>query len=463
MSSFLTLRNVVANQQSSNVLSATISSLSYSNLSGSSIRASVVTSGSLGFSTLTGSSIIYTSVNGTSFGASSIVGSTLMVNDGMAGINSKNEITGKATLYFYNNPYMTGGNTAAKTAILTEAVNYYTQSNLHFCLNTAADLTTSAALSDARLSILRAGNVGIGVAAPSAKLHIAGDATNAILLQLNEIKITGNGNSHWSIFGARSGHTYFSIANTSVNDVMGTAGTDVLCITSGNNIGIGTSGPVNKLDIQTEARSGTHNTNRGLYVTTGGAGTTDGMAEFRHSNGTQGVGIGYNGIYATGSSTNQDLQFASRGTGTINLLNDALASGYIKQNGSGKIYCFLTDTTTSFSSWFAFGNTAQANIGNCFNTSTRRFTAPVNGVYMFSFNGFTINESHVGLAFNTDYVDSNTYYTTQQWAIGSGSYARGTWIMYLNANDYIRCIIYNSGTLTTNRTYFTGTLVQAYT
>ena len=87
------------------------------------------------------------------------------------------------------------------------------------------------------------GNVGISITDPGARLHIYGDATSAILAQLNEIKITGNGNSHWSIFGARSGHAYFSIANTSTNAAIGTAGTDVLCITSSNNVGIGTTVP----------------------------------------------------------------------------------------------------------------------------------------------------------------------------------------------------------------------------
>ena len=92
-------------------------------------------------------------------------------------------------------------------------------------------------------------NLGIGTTSPAATFHINGDATSSVLAQLNEIKITGNGNSHWSIFGARSGHGYFSIANTSTNGAIGTAGTDVLCITSTNNVGIGTAAPVSLLHV----------------------------------------------------------------------------------------------------------------------------------------------------------------------------------------------------------------------
>jgi hypothetical protein len=93
------------------------------------------------------------------------------------------------------------------------------------------------------------GNVGILTTIPGASLHVGGDATSAVMIQLNEVKIVGNSNSHWSLFGARSGRNYFSIANTSVNGAIGTAGTDVLSITSGNNIGIGTTNPGWSLDV----------------------------------------------------------------------------------------------------------------------------------------------------------------------------------------------------------------------
>jgi hypothetical protein len=98
------------------------------------------------------------------------------------------------------------------------------------------------------------GRVGIGMGAnlPNATLHVYGDATSSVFAQLNELKITGNGNSHWSIFGARAGHAYFSIANTSINDTMGTAGTDVLYISSTNNVGIGMN-PGYQLQLSTDS------------------------------------------------------------------------------------------------------------------------------------------------------------------------------------------------------------------
>jgi hypothetical protein len=47
-----------------------------------------------------------------------------------------------------------------------------------------------------------------------------------------------------------------------------------------------------------------------------------GGLEVRHDNLTQGIGLGYNTIYATGSLADQSLQLKARGTGTINLLSD---------------------------------------------------------------------------------------------------------------------------------------------
>jgi hypothetical protein len=76
----------------------------------------------------------------------------------------------------------------------------------------------------------------------------------------------------------------------------------------------------NLLDVQSATRVSEANHPKGLalYVTADGSGA-DGLAEFRHSNGSQGIGIGYNTIYATGSNPNQDLILKARGTGRVKI------------------------------------------------------------------------------------------------------------------------------------------------
>ncbi len=81
------------------------------------------------------------------------------------------------------------------------------------------------------------------------------------------------------------------------------------------NVGVGVTNPTNKLDIAQTARSGAHGTNLPFYATGNVAAGSAGALgfEFRHDNGTQGIGLGFNTIYATGSNASQDLGFSARG------------------------------------------------------------------------------------------------------------------------------------------------------
>ncbi len=99
----------------------------------------------------------------------------------------------------------------------------------------------------------------------------------------------------------------------------------------GNNIGIGsTINPVARLDIASATRTGTHPTAvKGLYITGDFNADNDGV-EFRHSNGTQGIGFGFNTIYAAGSNANQDLQLKPKGTGEVKVAGSLSVSGIVK-------------------------------------------------------------------------------------------------------------------------------------
>lgn len=108
----------------------------------------------------------------------------------------------------------------------------------------------------------------------------------------------------------------------------------------GNNIGIGsTINPVAKLDIASATRTGTHPTAvKGLYITGDFNSDNDGV-EFRHSNGTQGIGFGSNTIYAAGSNANQDLGLKAKGTGEVkvygklSVTSDLIVTGKVNVNG----------------------------------------------------------------------------------------------------------------------------------
>jgi len=85
----------------------------------------------------------------------------------------------------------------------------------------------------------------------------------------------------------------------------------------GADLGLGTTEPKAKLDVQQGTRTGNHPAVNGLYVT--GDFAPDSGVEFRHSNGTQGIGFGYNTIYATGSDGIQHLNLKPKGMGNVNV------------------------------------------------------------------------------------------------------------------------------------------------
>ena len=108
-------------------------------------------------------------------------------------------------------------------------------------------------------------------------------------------------------------------------------------ITGEGNVGINIQNALNRLDLNNGAatRTGTHGTSLAMYVT-GDFGASSNGVEFRHNDGTQGIGFGSNTIYAAGSNTNQDLNLAAKGaTGNVSISTSGTER--LKINGSGNI------------------------------------------------------------------------------------------------------------------------------
>ncbi|HSK13537.1 MAG TPA: hypothetical protein VK907_10005, partial [Phnomibacter sp.] len=84
------------------------------------------------------------------------------------------------------------------------------------------------------------------------------------------------------------------------------------------NVGIGTNEPAYLLEVSGSPRSGAFHPGPGskiMYVIgqIGSGAALDGGVEFRHSNGTQGIGFGFNTIYATGGNASQNLGLSAHG------------------------------------------------------------------------------------------------------------------------------------------------------
>ena len=85
------------------------------------------------------------------------------------------------------------------------------------------------------------GNVGIGETSVDARLHV----TSLTSAGISNVKLESTGASKWA-FGIPASQTYFALDDT--NDNLTTPKLVVLK-TSGN-VGIGTTGPSSKLDVQ---------------------------------------------------------------------------------------------------------------------------------------------------------------------------------------------------------------------
>jgi predicted nucleic acid-binding Zn-ribbon protein len=191
-----------------------------------------------------------------------------------------------ATLYL-GTPHLNGTNEAYKTAIIAEGIGSWSRAKLHFCLNNnggSSNIATETAdITDARMTILSGGNVGIGTTSPSAKLDVRQDYTigtsntTDLKPQLRVgsdsyfdsnvyVGYSGRGPSniinattYWASTGGNYGTAgYFGIAvnnqSSNVDDSHGITEGEVvsqthLVINDGGNVGIGTTSPAYKLDV----------------------------------------------------------------------------------------------------------------------------------------------------------------------------------------------------------------------
>ena len=101
-----------------------------------------------------------------------------------------------------------------------------------------------------RLTINPSGNVGIGTESPVGRLNIVGSGGPGQGIQIDnrEIKFRGDGSQHFSIYNNKRPDS-LTIETTSGSENMGEDGNVKLAIHQNGNVGIGTSAPTEKLEI----------------------------------------------------------------------------------------------------------------------------------------------------------------------------------------------------------------------
>jgi hypothetical protein len=197
------------------------------------------------------------------------------------------------------------------------------------------------------------GRVGIGTTTPNQALtvrhatngSITSDRTASSLWSGLTLDDNGVNNERWFV-GMPGNSNSLIWRNRAANNVVtveDNAQANQLYLDSTGKIGVGIANPVANLDIQQVPRIAAHPPSvPGLYVT-GDFAPAQGV-EFRHTNGTQGIGFGYNTIYATGINASQDLNLSARGGGSMNVTAAAM-----NMNGALRVYgdSYLASLTTT--------------------------------------------------------------------------------------------------------------------
>jgi hypothetical protein len=187
-----------------------------------------------------------------------------------------------------------------------------------------------------RVRITGSGNVGINIGNPHAPLQFANLAEN------RKIVLYENGNNDHEFFGLGingDGSMRFQTPGSGndfvfYNGINSTSSNEIFRIKGSGMMGLGVAAPMNKLDINAgDARTGTHPVNLAAYITGNLAAAGSGL-EIRQSNGNQGIGLGYNTIYAAGNNTSQDLNFTAKGANG-NFSVSTNGSERMKINGNG--------------------------------------------------------------------------------------------------------------------------------
>lgn len=214
--------------------------------------------------------------------------------------------------------------------------NLFYMDNGYFHFDTfPSGLAGTSATKTERMRITNAGLVGIGTTTPTTNLEISAVSPTLQLSDQRAVATTNDVIGTLSFYsndgdGAHVAGKIQCICDTAEiwgrNNALtfgihplgtGADTTEAMRISSVGYVGIGTTSPIAPLDVQGAARTGTHSAGLAAACITGNLGTYDGI-RFTHTNGTQGIAFGYQGIRKFGSDAF---------TGSSYLTIDAEATG----------------------------------------------------------------------------------------------------------------------------------------
>jgi hypothetical protein len=134
------------------------------------------------------------------------------------------------------------GNTYQKGATIFESTDANGRGKFHIALNNA-NSPSNVSISDAKLTVLSNGNVGIGTASAAELLHVNGNVLLSTGYRIFGNSNTGTTSSFISLYNTTDGGIDLMANFTASKITFGTAGSERMRITSTGNVGIGTGTP----------------------------------------------------------------------------------------------------------------------------------------------------------------------------------------------------------------------------
>ena len=267
-------------------------------------------------------------------------------------------------------------------------------------------------------------NLGLGgQTSPTSHIHIGDISANGYELRLSANALTFN----------RSSSSYIDQLHDTGRILFrtGSSYTETMRIESNGKIGINDTSPDANLSVGGST----------AFVDIGAAGGNRAK-----------IGYSSNDCYFGTSSSSGQFIFknnvgsndnpASSGTERLRITS----AGYVLKSDTPAFKCKLSGATgANFTGAFVFGNVSY-NIGSHYNSSNGRFTAPVDGRYLFSW--YTNMERAGGNgSFYADWMINGSNQGNRMYTHHSGTWELigGTVIFDLNANDYVQINAITSG------------------